>query len=180
MSDIRMVSGKWVEGLFSRSLGTAISGTLSEQLKAAGLHLDRPLASSYPRTSFVQWLQLAAADLYPGVEAEAALERLGGRVVEELQSSGGLRGPVLTMAKLMGPRRTLRQLVDFVQGQSSLKIDVDEKSKYEVHLTLNESDLAPFVAGSLMRILQAIGAKQPAVATRVLGGDASQLALTWS
>ena len=180
MTDHRIVSGKWVEGLFSRALGTAISANLARELEATGLALDRPLAATYPRTSFVQWLQLAAADLYPGLEPDAALEQLGVRVVQELQSSGGIKGPILMAAKLMGPRRTLRQLINYVQGHSSLKIALDEKSRTEVHLTLNESDLARFVAGSLLQILNAVGARRPSVVTTIGTNDSSDLQLTWS
>jgi uncharacterized protein (TIGR02265 family) len=180
MSDQRMVSGKWVEGLFNRALGPSIDAELSLLLKAEGLELSRPLQNAYPREKFVTWLQISARELFPGQEQPAALRMLGAKVVEDLRAAGTIKSAVLTMAKFMGPRRVLRQLADYVQGQSALKVKLEEQGKTAARLELNDGELAEFVAGSLEVILGIIGARSPKVDATQVSPDRSVLSLRWA
>ena len=175
-----MVSGKWVEGLFNRALGPSIPHELSELLKAEGLELRRPLQSHYPRERFVKWLTLSARELFPGKEQAEALRLLGSKCVEDLRTSGGIKSAVLTMAKIMGPRRVLRQLADYVQGQSSLRVKVQEQGKTAAQLELNDGELADFVAGSLEAVLALVGARSPKVDATTVSPDRSVLSLRWA
>ena len=180
MSDQRMVSGKWVEGLFNRALGPSIDHELSALLEAEGLQLNRPMHHAYPREQFVKWVTISARELFPEKEQALALRLLGAKVVEDLKSSGDIKSAVLTMAKFMGPRRVLRQLADYVQGQSSLRVKVEEQGKTAAKIELNDGELADFVAGSLEVILALIGARQPKVDATQLAPDRSVLSLRWA
>lgn len=180
MSDQRMVSGKWVEGLFNKALGPSIDAELCKLLEAEGLELSRPMHHAYPRASFVKWVTISARELFPGKEPQQALRLLGAKVVEDLRTSGELKGPFMTMAKFLGPRRVLRQLADFVGGQSSLRVKFEEKSKTEANIELNDGELADFVAGSLEVILGLLGARQAKVETNTTSPDRSVLSLRWA
>lgn len=180
MTDQRMVSGKWVEGLFNRALGPSIDHELSALLKAEGLELSRPMQHSYPRERFVKWVTISARELFPDHEQPAALRALGAKVVEDMRAAGGIRAPVLAMAKFMGPRRVLKQLADYVQGQSSLRVKIEEKSKTEAKLELNDGELADFVAGTLEGILPLIGARGATVDAKLLSPDRCVLSLRWA
>lgn len=175
-----MVSGKWVEGLFNRALGPSIDHELSALLKAEGLELKRPMHHSYPRERFVKWVNISARELFPGQPPDVALRALGTKVVEDLRAAGDIKSPILAMAKFLGPRRVLRQLVDYVQGQSSMRVKIQEQSKTEAQLELNDSELAEFVAGSLEAILPLIGARGARVETTQRGADKSVLQLRWA
>lgn len=180
MTDERMVSGKWVEGLFNRALGPSIDHELSEMLKAEGLELSRPMQKSYPRDRFVKWVSISARELFPDREHALALRMLGAKCVEDLKSGGNIKGPVLGMAKLLGPRRVLRQLADYVEGASSLRVKVEEHGKSAATLELNDGELADFVAGSLEVILGLIGARQAKVDLQHVTPDRSVLKLRWA
>lgn len=180
MTDARVVSGKWVEGLFHRALRRALNAELVAQLSSQGLRLDQPFAHTYPRERFVHWLEMTASSLYPASARETGLEQLGARVVHELKSGGAIKGPVLAMAKLVGPRRSLKQLVEFIDGHGSLKISLRERSKKDFELELNESDLATFVAGALKPLLETLGARSPRVQTQVVSPTKTVLQLSWA
>jgi len=180
MSDQRMVSGKWVHGLFNRALGPSIDAELSELLKAEGLELKRPMQHSYPREKFVRWITISARELFPGKEQAEALRLLGGKAVEDLKSSGDLKSTVLTMAKFMGPRRVLKQLADYVQGQSTLRVKIEEQGKTAAQIELNDGELADFIAGSLEVLLSYIGARSPKVDATTVAPDRSVLSLRWA
>jgi uncharacterized protein (TIGR02265 family) len=180
MTDQRMVSGKWVDGLFNRALGTAIDNELNEMLKAEGLELSRPLQHSYPRERFVTWVRISAREMFPGEEQAVALRLLGARVVTELRSGGSIKGAVVTMAKLMGPRRVLRQLADSIASSSSVRVQLKEQGKTAAQIELNDGELADFVAGSLECILGLVGARSPKVDTMQVTPDRSVLSLKWA
>jgi uncharacterized protein (TIGR02265 family) len=181
MSEQRaMVSGKWVEGLFNRALGPSINTQLNALLKAEGLELSRPFQSAYPREQFVTWIRISARELFPGEEQPTALRLLGAKVVEDMKAAGNIRGPFVAMAKLMGPRRVLRQLMQYVQGQSSLRVKLEDQGKTAARIELNDGELADFVAGSLESILQLIGARSPKVETHQLRPDLSVLSARWA
>ena len=180
MSDQRMVSGKWVEGLFNRALGPSIDHELSELLKAEGLELSRPLQHAYPREKFVAWVRISARELFPGKEQNDALRLLGAKVVEDLKAAGTIKSAVLTMAKFMGPRRVLRQLADYVGGQSALRVKLEEQGKTAARIELNDGDLADFVAGSLESILALVGARSAKVEAQQLRPDLSVLSARWA
>jgi uncharacterized protein (TIGR02265 family) len=180
MSEARMVSGKWVEGLFNKALGPSIDHEISAMLKAEGLELSRPFQHAYPRERFVVWVQLLARELFPGQEQPAALRMLGAKVVDDLRAAGSIKGAIITMAKLAGPRRVLRQLADYVHGQSALKVKLEERSKTEARIELNDGELADFVAGSLESILSLIGARSARVDTQQLSPEQSVLSVRWA
>jgi uncharacterized protein (TIGR02265 family) len=180
MSDQRMVSGKWVEGLFNKALGPSIGHELAELLKAEGLELSRPMQHAYPRERFVKWVTTCARELFPGQEPAQALKLLGAKVVEDLKAAGSIKGPIVGMAKLLGPRRVLRQLADYVHGQSGLKVKLEERGKTEARIELNDGELADFVAGSLERILGMVGARGATVQTSNVSPEHSVLSLRWA
>src|SRR5690349_16170630 len=99
MTDQRMVSGKWVEGLFNKALGPSINRELGARLQAEGLELSRPMQHAYPRERFVKWVTLSARELFPEREQAEALRLLGAKVVEDLRAGGNLKGPIVGMAK---------------------------------------------------------------------------------
>jgi uncharacterized protein (TIGR02265 family) len=180
MTDTRMVSGKWVEGLFNRALGPSIDQELGALLKAEGLELSRPMQNSYPRERFVKWIMISARELFPDREQAQALRLLGAKVVEDLRSAGKIKGAVLGMAKLLGPRRVLKQLADYVQGQSSLRVKLEERGKSGAALELNDGELVDFLAGSLEVILPLIGARDAKVDATLVTPERSVLVVHWA
>ena len=142
MSAEDTVSGRWVEGLFVKALGPSMTRELTAQLALEGLDLSVPVATTYPRARLVRWLEITAGELFPAQTSGDALRQLGSFVVESLHRSGVIRGPLLTMAKVFGPRRVLRQLADSAKGSSSLRISLVENGSKGASLELNDGELA--------------------------------------
>ena len=107
MSADRHIPGKLVKGVFQRALFADLSADLITALAAAGLDLSVPLHDAYPRTVWYRAIELTAASLFPDEAPDARLRRLGRHVIESLEARKLVKGPWLSMAKLMGPRRAL-------------------------------------------------------------------------
>ncbi len=98
-----------IEGLFIKGLGPLLTPSLKEQLRKAGLDIDKTLLPAYPAADFHRWLQVAAKALYPDDSLEEALRKLGHCAVAGLQDT--IIGRALTAGlKLLGPRRSLERV----------------------------------------------------------------------
>src|SRR3954469_21895356 len=134
----RRVSGRLVAGLFQRGLAGSVTPELEAHLAAVGIELGK-LKASYPYDDWVRGLEITAGELFGGEVLSDGLRKLGSLVVATLKDAGVVKGPVLTMGKLMGPRRLLKQISgQNVRGAEFLKVDVVEKSSRHLELHLND------------------------------------------
>ncbi len=172
--------GRLVQAVFKKVLAPDLTAELTEQLKLAGLDLNAPLADEYPRTVWFQAIELTSAALFPTVSS--ALEqqhRLGRHVISSLQSRNLLKGPWLTMAKLLGPRRALKQAADFGAESLPVTLEVQEKSNKELEITVNEGRQTAFFAGLLEALVGILGGKDARVATLSLTIERAVFSATW-
>ena len=97
-----------VESLYRQALKGRLSEVLKLRLRHAGLDLNRPLLPAYPRKVWVRSLELTAEELYPGLEREEAMERLGQRPAQRVlaRRGAGARAPPAARARppCAGPR----------------------------------------------------------------------------
>ena len=179
MSSLRLVSGKWVGALFTKGLPRSVTPELKAHLAALGIDLER-LEAHYPHETWVRGLEVTAAELYQGEVLSEALRKLGVRVVKALQDSGEIKGPVLAMGKLMGPRRVLKHLNGQpVKGVDFLRIEVKEKSAHHLEVRFNDGALGDFVAGAFEAVLELLGGRHPRVNALVTSAEECVLELTW-
>lgn len=176
----RHVSGRLVAALFEKGLSQGLTPEFEAHLASAGIDL-RHLAQSYPYETWVRGLEITASELYSGEVLGDALRKLGGRVVKTLRDSGIVKGPLLTMGKLMGPKRVLGQISGKqLRGADFLRIDVHEKTGKHLEIHLNEGAIGDFVAGGLEAALELLGGRQPRVQAVVTTPERCILDLKWS
>lgn len=156
MSDeSRQVSGKLVHGLWGRVLGGSLPPALVAELEAQGLDA-KAIDTSVPWSTFLAGAQKTAQVLYPG--ASDGLERLAERVVQGVRAQ--IPGAVLTVGKLMGPKRVLEKAAaQELKGITWLKLQYQELGRKEVALTVNEPAATPFLLGALRGLLAQLGTK---------------------
>lgn len=162
MSDdaTRAIPGKLVEGVFRRALVGDLTPSLLEQLAAIGVDLSVPLEPAYPRPTWYRAIELTAAALYASDTPDMQLRRLGQHIIRSLKERDVIKGPWLSMARLLGPRRALKQAADFAQG-GPLKLTLVEKGKQEMEIFVEEGEQPELLAGILEGTIALLGGKDP-------------------
>lgn len=163
MSDdaTRAIPGKLVEGVFRRALAGDLTPPLLEQLAAIGVDLSVPPQPAYPRPTWYRAIELTAAALYADDVPDVQLRKLGQHIMRSLKEREIIKGPWLSMAKLLGPRRALKQAADFAQG-GPIKLTLVEKGKQEVEIFVEEGEQPALLAGILEGTIALLGGKEPA------------------
>ncbi|MBL8924345.1 MAG: DUF2378 family protein [Myxococcaceae bacterium] len=173
------VPGKLVKGVFQRVLFPDLSAELITELAGAGLDLSIPVKDAYPRPIWYRSIELTAASLYPEGDPPARLRQLGRHVIEALDSRKLVKGPWLGMAKLMGPRRALKQAVEHGAQYSPIHLDIRERSSKELEITVAEDQQTEFLAGLLEGLIGILGGKAPHVKVLSTANGRAVMAATW-
>ncbi|MFO0601202.1 MAG: DUF2378 family protein [Myxococcaceae bacterium] len=172
------VPGKMVHGLFNRVLGPDLTPELKASLRELGVDLAAAPPDSVPRATWYQAIDLTAKSLYPTHELPIQQRKLGEHVIEALQSRGIVKGAWLTMAKFAGPRRALKQAMDFTD-RSPVKLSITELSKTEFEISVDDREQPEFLAGLLESAIGMLGGKSPKVLLKGPQGDANLFRATW-
>ncbi|MCC6337435.1 MAG: DUF2378 family protein [Myxococcales bacterium] len=159
----RAIPGKLVDGVFRKALGPDLTPALLEALAEVGVDLSVPLRPAYPRPTWYRAIEVTAAALYAHETPDAQLRLLGQHVMRALKDRDLIKGPWLSMARLMGPRRALKQAADFAQG-GPIKLTLVEKGKHEVEIHVEEGAQPEFLAGLLEGTIFLLGGKEPSAA----------------
>jgi uncharacterized protein (TIGR02265 family) len=175
----RHIPGKLVKGVFQRALFADLSADLITALAAAGLDLSVPLHDAYPRTVWYRAIELTAASLFPDEAPDARLRRLGRHVIESLEARKLVKGPWLSMAKLMGPRRALSKAAELGAQYSPVRLDVREHHSKEVEVTVAEDQQPEFLAGLLEALVELLGGKVASVRVEAAGHGRAVMRASW-
>jgi uncharacterized protein (TIGR02265 family) len=173
------IPGQWVKGVFQRVLFQDLSAELITQLAGAGLDLSAQIAESYPRRVWHRSIELTADSLFPEVAHEKRLRKLGQHIIQSLESRRLVKGPWLAMAKLMGPRRALKQAAELGAPNSPIRLELKERSSREVEITIAEDQQAEFLAGLLEALVAALGGKSPHVKVESVTKGHAVFAASW-
>lgn len=167
-------------GLFEVGLAKAVTPELVAHLAAEGIELGK-LRDTYPYDTWVRGLEVTASELYGGEVLSDALRKLGARVVITVRDSGLVKGPILAMGRLMGPKRVLKHASGQpVRGADFLRIDVHEKQGKRVEVHLNDGAIGDFVAGILEAVVEVLGARDAKVQALVTTPERCVLDVSWS
>ena len=172
------IPGKLVEGVFKRVLAPDLTPELIKQLAAVGVDVSGPMEPSYPRTAWYLAIELTANALYPGDALPVQLRRLGAHVISALQARQIIKATYLTMARLMGPRRALKQAMDFSE-RSPVKLTITERSKSEFLISVDDTEQPDFLAGLLESAIAMLGGKAPEVSLEATREGSSDFRATW-
>jgi len=173
------VSGRLVAGLFEKGLAGQVTPQLEARLASEGIELNN-FKATYPYAAWVRGLEITAAELYSGEVLSDALRKLGSRVVRTLKDQGVVNGPMISMGKLMGPRRVLKQIHNQpVRGAAFLKVQVVEKGKTHLEIHCNDGAIGDFVSGALEAIVELLGGHAPRVQPAITTPERCVLDVVW-
>lgn len=155
----RVVFEQTVEGLL-RALAPRMDDGLAQRLREVGLEVRGKLKVAYPVSTWVQALWISAEALAPGVDRDEATYLLGRRFIEAYQMT--LMGKAAyTMARVVGPRRTLERMTrNFRTGSSYGTSRLVELSGGRCELYCSPVTVPGFYRGLVEAALEVAGAKK--------------------
>jgi uncharacterized protein (TIGR02265 family) len=103
---------------------------------------------------------------------------MGGHIITSLQARGIIKATWLTMARLMGPRRALKQAMDFTD-RSPVKVTITERAKNEFSIEVDDPEQPDFLAGLLEAAIAMLGGKAPEVSLEAAREGSSHFRATW-
>ncbi len=172
------IPGKLVEAVFKRVLAPDLTPELTAQLASVGVDLSGPMEANYPRPTWYLAIELTAKALYPNDALPVQLRKLGGHLITSLQSRQIIKGAWLTMARLAGPRRALKQAMDFTD-RSPVKLTITERSKTEFEIAVDDTEQPDFLAGLLEAAITMLGGKSAGVTLEGALESSAQFRATW-
>ncbi len=176
----RLVFAHTVEGLFKRGVAGRISPELKEQLRLAGVDLERPLMPAYPLEIWSRCVALAARTLYPEDSRELGLRKLGERMVDGyLETAMG--SAMFGLLRLLGPQRTLGRMQKNLRSANNYtEVRLTEVGPTEADLWLNEPGLMRyFMQGVLLAGLRGAGTPDVKVELRQFDENGVTYRVSW-
>lgn len=170
--------GSLVEAVFKRALGPDLTAPLVRELAELGLDVSIPLSAAVPRDVWHRAVACAARDLYPSFSAPEQLRQLGRHLASALQRRGLVRGPWLSMARLLGPRRALRQAREHLD-RSPVRVSIHEHARTDFEIGVEAAEQPEFLAGVLEGALLAVGARDAHVSLLGPRGGMLVFRATW-
>lgn len=176
----QVVFEQTIEGLFLRGLKGRLSPRAHQRLKEIGVDLSRGLLPAYPFSTWMRSLEVAAEEVFGSHPTEEAMFKLGETLIEGYQLTL-LGRAVLSMAKVLGPRRTLlRSTQNFRSGNNYTETKLSELSPTSAELWMNEVGAYPsFTQGILVAALRAAGAQELKVEVVGYDGHAATYRVGW-
>lgn len=170
-----------VESMFLRALQGRVTPALKERLRAVGLDLDQKLRPTYPRELWLRVLEITTSELYPTLPVTERYSKLGAATIEAFANTT-LGKAIVSIARLMGPRRGLTRLPQAFEAMNNFMVaKLTELAPNRFQLWLNETYGQPsYVLGALgaaMRINHPKGLDVRIVKTE---GNAITFEISWA
>ncbi|RKG84137.1 DUF2378 family protein [Corallococcus terminator] len=158
MRDERVIFGNTVDSLYRKTLLPHLPPALMTRLRARGLDPQAPLLAAYPLATWVECLDDVGRTLHPAEPLDVARRLLGRRMIEGYAQTL-MGGAVLTLAKVVGPMRSLERMQhNFRSGNNFTETRLTVLGATQVDLWLNEPDMMEgFAEGVLEEGLLRIG-----------------------
>lgn len=169
-----------VEGLM-RGLGPGLTPALRDKWRGAGVDPDRRIPSTIARAQWVSVLRHSALLTFPVVPEDEAYRRLGRKLIDGYQQTL-LGRAVLSLVRVLGPRRTLVRLTDqFRSGNTYSQTRLTEKGPNDYELWVNQANGNPgYIQGILDASLAIAGARGLSIEVVSFDGDAVVYRIRWS
>jgi uncharacterized protein (TIGR02265 family) len=152
-----------------------------EELRQAGLDLGRPLLPAYPAEQWARMLGILARTAFPG-QAEEEQQRLLGRAVMESWRNTLVGRAAETMARLVGPQRTLARMSHNLRSSDNFcETRLTPSGPHEAELWVSEVlGMPAYYQGIVERVLEAAGAPRHEVQLVSRQGDACTYRVRWN
>lgn len=176
----RLVFPPIVEGLFVRGLNGKVTPMLKQQLRSAGLDLERPLLPAYPLETWISCVALTARALHPQVPEAVAWRMLGERMIDGYQET--LMGrALLGVMRLLGPWRMLwKAQHGFRTSNNYTEVRITQRGPNEAEVWLNEPGLLRyFKQGVMLAMGRAAGAPETSVEVSRFDDESVTYRIVW-
>jgi len=173
------IPGRLVKAVFQRVLVSDLTPALVQKLHDLGIDVGAPIADAYPRESWHGAIDVTAAALFPAAGPDAALRQLGSYIIETLQAKHLLKGPWLGMAKLLGPRRAIKQVADHAASLSPVPFSVVEHGKSDLEVRVDEERQPTFLAGLVEGMVTILGGRDAVAEVTSLAQGRTVMRVTW-
>ncbi len=179
MTGLPAIPGKLVGAVFGRVLAQDLTPELKHQLAREGVDVALPQPDSVPRETWDRAMEVTAAALFPKAEPPDALRHLGRHVVTVLPTRGLLKGPWLSMAKLLGPKRALKQGAELGVSNSPIHVKVVDRGSREVEVHIDDGKHPELLAGLLEGLVSILGGRDVHVLVASAQPASSVLIASW-
>lgn len=180
MQDQQLVFDNAVEGLFFHGMKHLVTPRLKDELRGAGLDLDKRLAPAYERETWKKVLQISARTAFPTHSLEAAAREMGLLVARGYEETVVGRA-IISFARVIGPRRTLSRLTRSLRSANTyVAAEVVELAPSQVEIHCRGLDLSPhFMGGIIEAAMGFCRAKSPVVTVQSSDGDNAVIRVVW-
>ena len=178
MSAGRDIPSALAQAVFHRVLAEDLTDELRGALAGAGLDVAA-LAAAVPRGTWERALELTAQALFPGAPADDGLRRLGRHLVDVLPQRGLVKKAWLSMARLLGPRRALKQGAGLKSDSSPVAVTVVDRGSHEVEVHVDDGRQPQLLAGLLEGLVALLGGKDVRVLVASVQPHGSVLVASW-
>lgn len=181
MPQQRRVYAAWFEGLFVRALGSRITPVLLDELRAAGLDLEKPLVAAYPADVRRTCLRLLREHLFPSLSDDAAYFAIGRVTVDGfLQTLVGQS--IAVVVRFLGPRAMFKRVNVFLTSSSNYMTgEAEEQAPFRWHITVHHADLpASYFLGLARSMLDLFQLPNPHVEILQQTDEQLVVGLEWS
>ncbi|HSP79702.1 MAG TPA: DUF2378 family protein [Myxococcaceae bacterium] len=164
MTDERVVFGNTVHGLCQLALRGRLSTMARATLARLGLPLERTPQPFYPLSVWRSSLDIIVRELYPELQPEEGLRRLGQQMVLGVSETVLGRG-MLALGRALGPRRLLLRLnTCFRNADNYVQLRLTELAPTAFEVSINETlGMPSYYQGMLEAALGATGVREARV-----------------
>jgi uncharacterized protein (TIGR02265 family) len=150
-----------------------------EQLRAAGLDVNKPPAPAYTREQWRSFVFISAEELFEG-SMESRLEQLGRAFIDEYAQTF-LGRAVATVIRVIGPKRAIERMTKSLRsGNNYSQTSATFTGPRRAEFWLNETLGAPsYICGALTGVLCLTGSKGVRVRTLTTDGRAATFEIEW-
>jgi uncharacterized protein (TIGR02265 family) len=175
----RPIPGRLVKAVFQRVLASDLTPDLVQQLHDLGVDVGQPARDNYDREVWHSAVDAAALALFPSASPDAALRQLGSYLIETMQAKHLVRGPWLGMAKLLGPRRAMKQVAEHAASVSPVEFAVIEHGKTDLEVRVDEERQPTFLAGIVEGMVTILGGRDVMAEVVSLAQGRTVMRVTW-
>ncbi len=179
--ETRVVFNSGFDSLFAKDLRAKVTPVMAEELKAAGVRLDKPFLPAYPIETWAASLAICAKHLYPEESTPEAYRKLGRSTIVGFCDT--LAGKALfPLLRLIGPVRALdRAARNYAATNNYTKVTLTRVGPTTFDFYLNEKHTLPqYDMGVLEEALTQLHVKAPQVTLRTQDPEGFTMRLEWN
>jgi len=179
VADDRVIFGSAAEGLI-RALGAKLDERAHHKFAMLGVPLRPRVLATYPRHAWIESCVYAGELLFPGRPPEEQRLMLGHRFISSY-SETIVGKALITMLRLMGPRRSLERIErSFRTGMSHADIGARQLAPGHHEVTVANVSYAEWYQGMIEKGLELSGAQGLKVTVAKREGDTVTYEVLWN